>query len=136
MSTLITVIYALVFAIAFANRNNYQRIELLNYRFDPLRSDIANAQWHRWQAVIQAAVVGAIVLYSFFQPLWIDALLFVTLFWLVFDSTIGWLISGNIAYLGGGDIDGFFKQWKLGHVVKLLLQVILVLLTVVLYNFV
>lgn len=136
MTTLITVIYALVFAVAFAKRNNYQRIELLNYRFDTERSDKANNQWHWWQGVVQAAVVGAILCYSFLPPQWIDALLFLTLFWLVFDTVLGYLINGRIAYLGGGSIDGFFKRWNYGHVVKLLLQVILVLLTVVLYNFV
>lgn len=136
MSTLLTFLFAVALGIAFAYRNNNQRIELLNYRFDTERSDKANTLWHWWQGAVHALVMLSILGYCFYPPVWVDTFLFIAVYWVVFDNLLGYLINGTLGYLGGGKIDGFFKRWNFGEALKLAVQLLVIALITVAYNFV
>jgi hypothetical protein len=137
MSTLITALFALTFSIAFAFRNHFQFMERNWFEQPEYRSYVArmNRNWHLWQGVVQCSVIAAIFLYSFWQPVWIDTLLFWAIFWLVFEESLNLLNGNGILYLGGGFIDSAFDRWKYGAVVKLILQLLFIAATVLLYNF-
>ena len=138
ISTLITAIFALVFSVAFAFRNHFQFVERNNTaRFDDeteATQKKANTLWHMWQGVVHLSVIAAIAAYSFWQPVWLDCFLFWTMFWLMFETTLNLLNGDGLVHVGGGFIDELFARVPYGAFIKLATQILLVALTVLLYN--
>lgn len=139
MSTLITALFAMVFSVAFAFRNHYQFVERNHTaRFDDETEKTqqrANRLWHLWQGVVQCSVIAVIFLYSFWQPVWPDTLLFWAMFWMVFETTLNLLNGDGLVHVGGGFIDDVFARWYYGAFIKLGVQILLIAAVIFLYNF-
>jgi hypothetical protein len=133
--TLITIIHAVAFSICFAFRNYHQKNELISYRVDPEAAEAANRQWHKWQGAIQLLAALPFLIFAFKSPVWQDFILWLSIYWLVFDNLLAFKLTGKFPYLGGGWIDEQFKRWGDGQIVKFLIQVALVMVAVAIYNF-
>lgn len=119
MITLHITIASAIFSVMFAYRN-YWQIKELNYRrksatyFDEER-EIAKAKWHKWQFALQIytgviiAFISFVSNYSALNSLG-HGLLFGSVFWLVFDTLLGYLLTKNIFHVDSNGIGTIYKK--------------------------
>lgn len=132
MITLHIIILTSIFSVMFAYRNYYQIKERsLLYLTAPLSNlqeqvvNIYKAKWHKWQFALQI-YLGVIIAFASYAANYSalnsfgHGLLFGATFWLVFDTLLGYLLTGSILHVDKNGIGtiytklfGKFDKWTL-----------------------
>ena len=129
---IITVVFTAIFCVIFAKRNAFQFLEL-DAKTKAMKG-IFNSKWHSWEALLRLTVGVAIACYTL--NIWLAGV-YLALVWFFFDGFINWVRNKGFLYVGGGSIDGFFKD-KFGDRaggIMLVVKLLAVLTSILLYIF-
>lgn len=120
MITLHITIASAIFSVMFAYRN-YWQIEENNLKHYPdskralQNIKIARQKWHKWQFALQIYIGGVISFISFVSDFSLlnslgHGLLFGSVFWLVFDTLLGYLLTNNLLHVDSNGIGTIYKN--------------------------
>jgi hypothetical protein len=127
MITLHIIIATAIFSVMFAYRN-YWQIEQQKVTQDFLgfsraldqqaweySNDLFKAKWHKWQFAIQIYIGAVIAFISFVSDYSAlnslgHGLLFGSVFWLIFDTLIGYLLTNSIFHVDSNGIGTIYKN--------------------------
>jgi hypothetical protein len=119
MITLHIIIATVIFSVMFAYRN-YWQIKELNYRrvsanYSHEEMENAKSKWHKWQFALQIYIGIVIYFISFVSGYSAlnslgHGLLFGSVFWLVFDTLIGYLLTNSIFHVDSNGIGTIYKK--------------------------
>ena len=127
MITLHITIATAVFSVMFAYRN-YWQIEQQSVTQDFLdfnraldqqawlySNDLFKAKWHKWQFALQIYIGVIIAFVSFVCDYSLlnsfgHGLLFGSVFWLIFDTLLGYLLTNNILHVDSNGIGTIYKK--------------------------
>jgi hypothetical protein len=123
MTTLLIIIASTIFSVLFAYRNYWQIEQFrttrhaLGYVYEELDTEIDyyNEKWHKWQFALQI-YIGLIIWYvSFLSGIsalnsFGHGLLFGSIFWLIFDTLLGYLLTGNLLHVDKNGIGMFYTK--------------------------
>ena len=119
MITLHIIIATAIFSVMFAYRN-YWQIKELNYKrvisnYSHEQMENAKAKWHKWQFALQI-YIGVVISfisyvsdYSALNSLG-HGLLFGSIFWLIFDTLLGYLLTNSIFHVDSNGIGTIYKK--------------------------
>lgn len=120
MITLHITIASAIFSVMFAHRNYWQIQELNLKRFPTVNFNLqefnnAKAKWHSWQFALQIYIGGVIAFASFMNNYSLmnslgHGLLFGSVFWLVFDTLLGYKLTKNIFHVDLNGIGTIYKS--------------------------
>ena len=112
-----------IFSVMFAYRNYWQIKELnvTSWIVDDigektrLEMQYYKAKWHKWQFTLQIYIGVIITLVSFACDFSLlnsfgHGLLFGSVFWLVFDTLLGYLLTKNILHVDNNGIGTIYKN--------------------------
>ena len=141
----LTIAYTL-FSVIFAYRNYWQIQETSNKGYPRAENIInrvltARKKWHSWQFALQIFTGACIGLTAIeLDQSWLNALghglVFGSVFWLIFDTLLGYLLTGNILHVDSNGIGTIYTKLFKGYlgiallISKVLLLVISILLTI------
>lgn len=127
MITLHIIIASAIFSVMFAYRN-YWQIEQQGVTQDFLdfsraldqqaweySNDLFKAKWHKWQFAMQIyigiviAFISFISNYSLLNSLG-HGLIFGATFWLIFDTLLGYLLTGSLFHVDSNGIGTIYKK--------------------------
>ena len=118
MITLHIIIASAIFSVMFAYRNYWQIMisrEIIWHEFNEKRIVDYNSKWHKWQFALQlyiGVVISFISLVSDYSALnsLAHGLLFGSVFWLVFDTLLGYLLTNSIFHVDSNGIGTIYKK--------------------------
>jgi hypothetical protein len=112
-----------IFSVMFAYRNFWQikQANVLNWIVEEIgeepRLEIKyyKAKWHKWQFALQIYIGVIITLVSFACDYSLlnslgHGLLFGSVFWLIFDTLLGYLLTNNILHVDSNGIGTIYKK--------------------------
>jgi hypothetical protein len=122
MITLHIIIASVIFSVMFAYRN-YWQIKITRYISLTKRLNVAddcvmcdfNKKWHAWQFALQIyigvviAFISFVSNYSALNSLG-HGLLFGSIFWLVFDTILGYKLTNSIFHVDSNGIGTVYKK--------------------------
>jgi hypothetical protein len=127
MITLHIIIATTLFSIMFAYRNYWQILQQ-SFTEDNLNFDFAKeydnwyasnkifkAKWHKWQFALQIYIGVVIAFISFVSNYSVlnslgHGLLFGATFWLIFDTLLGYLLTGSLFHVDSNGIGTIYKK--------------------------
>jgi hypothetical protein len=123
MITLHIIIATTIFSVMFAYRN-YWQIEQFRTTRNALGKvheeleceiDFYNDKWHKWQFALQIYIGIVISFISFVSDYSLlnslgHGLLFGSIFWLIFDTLIGYLLTNSIFHVDSNGIGTIYKN--------------------------
>jgi hypothetical protein len=109
-----------IFSVMFAYRN-YWQIEESRNKYYPQSTmfinEIVNARqkWHKWQFALQIYIGVVITFISFVSDYSLlnslgHGLVFGSVFWLIFDTLLGYLLTNNILHVDSNGIGTIYKK--------------------------
>ena len=114
------IIATTLFSIMFAYRNYWQIMETFNKIYpqdDYSVNEVLDARqrWHKWQFALQIYIGIVIAFISFVSDYNLinslgHGLLFGATFWLVFDTLLGYLLTGSIFHVDSNGIGTIYKK--------------------------
>ena len=129
-----------IFSVMFAYRNYWQIKELnvLHWIVEEIGDEprfemqYYKAKWHKWQFALQIYIGVIITLVSFACDFSLlnsfgHGLLFGSVFWLVFDTLLGYLLTNNLLHVDSNGIGNIYKNiafsildiiWKINVFIK------------------
>lgn len=123
MITLHITIASAIFSVMFAYRNFWQikQANVLNWIVEEIgeepRLEIKyyKAKWHKWQFALQIYIGVIITLVSFVCDYSLlnslgHGLVFGSVFWLIFDTLLGYLLTKNILHVDSNGIGTIYKN--------------------------
>ena len=123
MITLHIIIASAIFSVMFAYRNYWQikQSNVLNWIVEEIgeepRLEIKHykSKWHKWQFALQIYIGAVISFISFVSDYSLlnslgHGLLFGSIFWLVFDTLLGYLLTKNIFHVDSNGIGTIYKK--------------------------
>jgi hypothetical protein len=123
MITLHITIASAIFSVMFAYRNYWQikQANVLNWIVEEIgeepRLEIKyyKTKWHKWQFALQIYIGVIITLVSFVCDYSLlnslgHGLVFGSVFWLVFDTLLGYLLTKNILHVDSNGIGTIYKN--------------------------
>ena len=123
MITLHIIIATTLFSIMFAYRNYWQikQANVLNWIVEEIgeepRLEIKyyKAKWHKWQFALQIYIGVIISFISFVSDYNLinslgHGLLFGATFWLIFDTLLGYLLTGSLFHVDSNGIGTIYKK--------------------------
>jgi hypothetical protein len=123
MITLHIIIATTLFSIMFAYRNYWQikQANVLNWIVEEIgeepRLEIKyyKAKWHKWQFALQIYIGVVITFISFVSDYSVlnslgHGLLFGATFWLIFDTVLGYLLTGSLFHVDSNGIGTIYKK--------------------------
>jgi hypothetical protein len=118
MITLHIIIATAIFSVMFAYRNYWQIMisrEIIWHEFNEKRIVDYNSKWHKWQFAIQIYIGIVISFISFVSDYSLlnslgHGLLFGSIFWLVFDTLLGYLLTNSIFHVDSNGIGTIYKN--------------------------
>ena len=120
MITLHIIIATTLFSVIFAYRNYWQIMEAFNkiYPQDAYSvSEVLDARqrWHKWQFALQIYIGVVIAFISFVSDYNLinslgHGLLFGATFWLIFDTVLGYLLTGSLFHVDSNGIGTIYKK--------------------------
>ena len=127
MITLHITIASIIFSVMFAYRNYWQIQQQkvaedfieFNRALDQQAWEYSNglfkAKWHKWQFALQIYIGVVIAFISFASDYSLlnslgHGLLFGSVFWLVFDTLLGYLLTKNIFHVDSNGIGTIYKK--------------------------
>lgn len=120
MITLHITIASIIFSVMFAYRNFWQIQETWHKAYPKtqyLNDKLLNARkkWHKWQFALQIYIGVIITFVSFVCDFSLlnslgHGLLFGSVFWLVFDTLLGYLLTNNLLHVDSNGIGTLYKR--------------------------
>lgn len=123
MITLHITIASAIFSVMFAYRNYWQIKELnvTSWIVDDigektrLEMQYYKAKWHKWQFALQIYIGAVIAFISFVSDYSLinslgHGLLFGSVFWLIFDTLLGYLLTKNLLHVDSNGIGTIYKK--------------------------
>jgi len=120
MITLHITIASAIFSVMFAYRNFWQIQETWHKAYPTtqyLNNKLLNARqkWHKWQFALQIYIGIVIAFISFVSDFSLlnslgHGLLFGSVFWLVFDTLLGYLLTKNLLHVDSNGIGTIYKN--------------------------
>lgn len=109
-----------IFSVMFAYRN-YWQIEENNLKYYPDSKraleciKIARQKWHKWQFALQIYIGVLIAFISFVSDYSLlnslgHGLLFGSVFWLIFDTLLGYKLTNNLLHIDSNGIGTIYKK--------------------------
>jgi hypothetical protein len=123
MITLHIIIATTLFSVMFSYRN-YWQIEQFRTTRNALGKvheeleceiDFYNDKWHKWQFALQIYIGVVIAFISFVSDYSVlnslgHGLLFGATFWLIFDTLLGYLLTGSLFHVDSNGIGTIYKK--------------------------
>ena len=119
MITLHIIIATAIFSVMFAYRNYWQIKQTQGVKVDPdyfLENYYqAKVKWHKWQFALQIYIGIVISFISFVSDYSLinslgHGLLFGSVFWLVFDTLLGYLLTNSLFHVDSNGIGTIYKK--------------------------
>ncbi len=120
MITLHIIIATTLFSVMFAYRNYWQIMEAFNKIYPQDAYSVnevldARQRWHKWQFALQIYIGVVISFISFVSDYSLinslgHGLLFGATFWLIFDTLLGYLLTGSLFHVDSNGIGTFYKK--------------------------
>lgn len=144
MTLLKLIIAYTAFSVMFAYRNYWQIMqsrEIIWHEFNEKRIVEAITKWHKWQFALQI-FIGACIGFTAIEldQSWLNALghglLFGSVFWLIFDTLLGYLLTGSVLHVDSNGIGTIYTKIFKRYsgiallISKVLLFIISILLTI------
>jgi hypothetical protein len=123
MITLHIIIATTLFSIMFAYRNYWQikQANVLNWIVEEIGEEphleikYYKSKWHKWQFALQIYIGVVIAFISFVSDYSVlnslgHGLLFGATFWLIFDTVLGYLLTGSLFHVDSNGIGTIYKK--------------------------
>lgn len=120
MITLHIIIATTLFSVMFAYRNYWQIMEAFNKIYPQDAYSVnevldARQRWHKWQFALQIYIGVVISFISFVSDYNLlnslgHGLLFGATFWLIFDTVLGYLLTGSLFHVDSNGIGTIYKK--------------------------